>query len=57
MIQFRMGTKEDGPKIVELFNNVFGKQRSIEEWRWRYLESPVKQLLVSLAIDESETRV
>ena len=51
---FREGTEDDAPKIVELFNAVFGKSRTIKEWRWRFLESPVKKLLIMLALDGSD---
>lgn len=50
---FREGNKDDAPDIVGLFQVVFGKFQTIEEWRWRFLEGPVKKLLISLALDRS----
>jgi predicted N-acetyltransferase YhbS len=53
-IRFRQGTEEDGPGIVRLFNTVFKKSRTVEEWRWRYMEGPCRKLLTILAVDHSE---
>jgi len=53
----REGNANDGPKIIELFRLVFGEIRTLEEWRWRFLDGPVKQLLIMLALDHSENIV
>jgi hypothetical protein len=51
---FREGSENDAPKIIELFRLVFGKNRNLEEWRWRFVDGPVRQLLIVLALDRSE---
>jgi len=40
---------EDG--ILELFNIVFGKNRSRELWEWQYLKAPAGQAVIKLLLD------
>jgi GNAT superfamily N-acetyltransferase len=56
-LYFREGNENDAPKIIELFRLVFGKTRNLEEWRWRFVDGPVRQLLIVLALDRSENIV
>jgi predicted N-acetyltransferase YhbS len=51
---FRQGSESDAFKILELFNHAFGKSRTIEQWRWRYLNGPIKKLLITVALDQMQ---
>lgn len=50
---FRQGTEADAPEILKLFNLAFGKSRTLQQWRWRFTNSPVKKLIVVVALDKA----
>jgi hypothetical protein len=39
----------DEAEINRLFNEIFGTQRSIEEWHWKYLRNPTGAVMIDLA--------
>ena len=39
-ITLRPCQEQDGEKIVDLFNQIFSARRSIQHWRWKYLNNP-----------------
>ncbi len=41
----------DEKHILKLFKSAFGKELSIEYWRWRFLDNPVNQLMIKLMWD------
>jgi len=41
----------DEIQILELFKRVYGHERSLSHWRWKFLENPAGQQ-ISLAVDE-----
>jgi hypothetical protein len=45
----------DEVQINQLFNEVFGSTRSLDEWRWKFKQNPTKGLVIAVA--ESAGRV
>lgn len=50
---FRQGAEADASRILELFNLAFGKSRTLQQWRWRFINCPVKKLIVTVALDKA----
>jgi N-acetylglutamate synthase-like GNAT family acetyltransferase len=47
----RPATSEDGPAIIELFNEVFHANRSISHWKWKFLDNPSGKVCIFVAQD------
>jgi hypothetical protein len=43
----------DEEHILKLFKSAFGKELSVDYWRWRFIENPVTQLMIKLMWDET----
>ncbi len=55
-ITARMYKEGDESGIVKLFKEVFGREMSLDEWKWKYLGRGNKKVYSSVAVD-SEGRV
>lgn len=48
----RSYTPGDEDKIVPMFQEIFGVQRSCEHWYWKYRDNPLGSHYISLAVAE-----
>lgn len=47
-------TRDDGPKIAELFTAVFHRPFDLSEWQWKYVDNPASRLGVSILVEHEE---
>lgn len=53
-ISYRSYRDGDENVILELYNSVFAKHQSIEQWRWAYRRNPVGRMDIALAFDGTQ---
>jgi hypothetical protein len=53
-IQYRFYKEGDEKAINDSFNEIFGTNRSIDAWRWKYINSPYGLYTISLAFVNGE---
>ncbi|HAA56565.1 MAG TPA: hypothetical protein DCE42_17510 [Myxococcales bacterium] len=53
-IQIRPYQEGDECDIVEMFGNVFSRELSLEEWRWKFAENPYAPPLATVAYVEEQ---
>lgn len=46
--------EQDESQINQLFKEVFHKERSLEEWSWKFKDNPSSKMLISLYEDEDK---
>jgi len=51
-VTIRMYKEGDEYGIVKLFKEIFGREMSLNEWRWKYIESYPKKIYSSVAVHE-----
>lgn len=54
MVDIRQYESGDEKQILELFKEVFEKDRSIKHWKWQFLENPAEKPIIVLAEDKSQ---
>lgn len=54
MANIRNYKSNDEKKIVELFNDIFQQNRSIEQWKWQFRDNPAGNAIIALAEDADE---
>jgi hypothetical protein len=47
----RPATSADARAILELFNEVFNQKRSIDHWKWKFLDNPTNSICIFVAED------
>ena len=47
----RPATSKDSPNIVRLFNEVFDGKRSMDHWKWKFLDNPAGNQCMQVAED------
>ena len=52
--EIRPYKKGDEKGILELFKKVFGKERGLDEWQWRFVNNPAGENLIHVAVDKEK---
>lgn len=50
----RLATLQDGQGILALFRRVFGGDRSLAHWRWKFVDNPTGRMFVCVADDHAD---
>ena len=45
-VTVRRATEADAPALLALHRESYGCDRSMAQWRWRYLENPLRQMII-----------
>ncbi|MEF9426871.1 MAG: GNAT family N-acetyltransferase [Candidatus Mariimomonas ferrooxydans] len=53
-ITIRMYREGDEAGIIKLFKEIFGREMTLDEWRWKYIESHPQKIYISVAVHKED---